>query len=217
MYEIPHKPVICAVVPAGMAVYYFGGSFVGRAAVLIDLGYFGKVLKFCFGEPRINYEKFSDVICEGRERLRTYIYDCMPYQSSPPTSEERDRFGAHDRFMSMLKRLNRFEVRLGKIFKNPRTGEFYQKRVDVLFSVDLVRMSWDSQIDTAVIVTGDSDLVPAIQAAKDAGVLTILYYRDCKDESGKWVARAHDELRDGCDERRLLDETLIDSVLLDNK
>jgi hypothetical protein len=39
-----------------MAVYYFGGFFVGRAAVLIDLGYFAKVLKFCFGEPRINYE-----------------------------------------------------------------------------------------------------------------------------------------------------------------
>jgi len=34
-------------------------------------------------------------------------------------------------------------------------------------------MSWDHQITKAVLVTGDSDFVPAIQAAKDAGVLTV--------------------------------------------
>ena len=48
--------------------------------------------------------------------------------------------------------------------------------MDVLLSVDLVRMSWGKQIDRAVIATADSDFVPAIQAAKEAGVITRLAY-----------------------------------------
>jgi uncharacterized LabA/DUF88 family protein len=37
-------------------------------------------------------------------------------------------------------------------------------------------MSWGRQIDRAIIVTADSDFVPAVQAAKEAGVITKLAY-----------------------------------------
>ena len=46
----------------------------------------------------------------------------------------------------------------------------------MMLGVDLVRMSWDKQIQRAVIVTADSDFVYAVQAAKDAGVITQLWY-----------------------------------------
>jgi len=62
----------------------------------------------------------------------------------------------------------RFEIRLGK-FQQIGLDPPKQKRIDVLLSVDLVRMSWDHQIDSAIIISGDSDFVPAIKAAKDAG------------------------------------------------
>lgn len=57
-------------------------------------------------------------------------------------------------------------------------------------------MSWDKTIQRAVLVSGDSDFVPAVKAAKDAGVLTIVYY-----SRGAPDVYAHDDLLDCCDER----------------
>lgn len=180
-----------------------------KAAVFIDIGYFSKVLKYCFGEPRINFEKFSDLLCTERERLRTYVYDCTPYQNSPPTKEEIRRAANHERFISSLTRLNRFEIRLGRTARNIQTGEFYQRRVEVLLTVDLMRMAWSRQIDTAILVTGENDFVPAIEAAKDAGLLIAIYYRDCFDPQGRSMTRTTDEILSVCDECFIISDELI--------
>ena len=174
-----------------------------RLALFIDGGYFAKVLK-CFGEPRIDHLELSERVCEGSERLRTYYYNCMPYQGDPPTREERERFSKMDSFLFTLRRLPRFEVRLGKLSRIG--GKFVQKRVDILLAVDLVRMSWDKQIGTAIILTGDSDFVPAVQAAKDAGVLTQLYFSS---------SAVHDELLDTCDDCFEITADLIDEVKIE--
>ena len=169
-----------------------------RSAVFIDGGYIDKVLQNEFARARIEYGKFSDNVSKGTDRLRTYYYHCMPYQGNPPTSDERARFSSMDSFLYNLKQLPRFEVRLGKIAK--RGSDFQQKRVDVLLSVDLVRMSWDHQIQRAIIVSGDSDYVPAVLAAKDAGVLVQVYYHP---------RSMHDELRSACDERFEITDALV--------
>ena len=183
----------------------------GRGAVFIDGGYFQKVLQYVFNSPRVDFEVFSDKICGDCERLRTYYYYCMPYQSDPPTEIERERYAKADKFIFSLGRLNRFEVRLGKLIYIPSSQEYTQKRVDVLLSVDLVRMSWDHQIEKAVLVTGDSDFVPAIQAAKDAGVLTVLYYSRAHPQ-----VSALDELLYACDERIEITQRLINSCIRTN-
>jgi uncharacterized LabA/DUF88 family protein len=171
-----------------------------RAAVFIDGAYLAAILKNEYGEPRLAFDKFSGMLIgEGYERLRTYFYYCMPYQSNPPTSEEQDRYRRAQGWITSIRRLPRFEVRLGKLAK--RGTSFEQKRVDVLLSVDLVRMSWDHQIQKAVVLSGDSDFVPAVQAAKDAGVLTHLF---CSTTS------IHDELRDAFDERTVITGELIE-------
>ena len=169
-----------------------------RAAVLIDGGYFAKVLEN-FGRPRIDFHKFSEIVCGGYERLRTYYYNCMPYQSSPPTQEERRRYSAMDKFIYTLQKLPRFEVRLGKLGWSG--GELVQKRVDILLAVDLVRLSWDKQIGKAVLITGDSDFVPAVLAAKDAGVLVQLYYSPTS---------IHDELLSAVDESFQITRDLVE-------
>jgi uncharacterized LabA/DUF88 family protein len=184
-----------------------GVNLVDHAAVFIDSGYLSKVLKYAFKSPKIDFEKFSDHLCgDDCARLRTYYYDCMPYQDSPPTEEQRKRYSAHDSFLYNLRKLNRFEVRLGKLIYIPKSKDFVQKRVDVLLSVDLVRMSWDHQIQKAILVTGDSDFVPAIQAAKDAGVLAILYYSKANPQ-----VSALDELLYACDERIEISQKIIDA------
>ena len=127
----------------------------------------------------------------------------MPSQSNPPTGEESSRYARMDKFINRLTRLNRFQVRLGKL---GRVGdEFVQKRVDILLAVELVRLSWSKSIGTAVLVTGDSDFVPAVEAAKDAGVLVQLWYSR---------NAVHNELISAVDEFFPITQELIDTVKL---
>lgn len=174
-----------------------------RSAVFIDGAYLVQVLKK-HGEPAVDFLKLSERLCRGTERLRTYYYNCMPYQSHPPTRKESERFAKADKFLFTLKRLPRFEVSLGKL--SHIGGQFVQKRVDILLAVDLVRMSWGKQIQRAVLLTGDSDFVPAVQAAKDAGVLTQLYYSK---------NAVHDELLDACDDCFQITPTIIGDVTIE--
>jgi uncharacterized LabA/DUF88 family protein len=103
--------------------------------------------------------------------MRTYYYNCMPYQSNPPTEDEKRRFSAMDKFIYTIQRLPRFECEAWKV--GCIAGEFIQKRVDISLAVDLVRLSCTRSISKAVIVAGDSDFVPAIEAAKDSGVVVV--------------------------------------------
>lgn len=137
------------------------------------------------------------------ERLRTYYYHCMPFQSVVPTPEERSRFAAMDAFIFNLKKLPRFQFRQGKL---QRIGnEYKQKRVDIWMAVDLVRMSSNRQIEKAILITGDSDLVPAIEAARDEGVVVVLFYSPDS---------RHDELLQACDERYEITRNLVEKTKL---
>lgn len=176
-----------------------------RAAVFIDNGYLSKVLKNLFGRPEIDYKLFSDNICSGCERLRTYVYDCMPYQSQNSTAEERERYSKMDSFVSSLKKLPRFEFRQGSLQKIWVENKyvFKQKMIDTLLSIDIVKLSSTRQIQDAILVAGDHDFVPAVQTAKDAGVVVKLYY----------ARPVHDELIDICDETIEITQELITQSL----
>lgn len=106
-----------------------------------------------------------------------------------------------DKFIYTLKKLPKFEIKLGRL--GCIAGEYVQKRVDIALAVDLVRLSCSKAIGKAVLVTGDSDFVPAIDSAKDQGVLVELYYSQ---------SSIHDELLSAVDQSFIIDEVLIRRV-----
>jgi len=161
-----------------------------KAAVFLDGAYLDGVTRE-FGGLRVDLAGLSDgAVGSQEERIRTYYYHSAPFQSSSPTPDERRRYAAARAFFESLRFLPRFEVRLGSLARRGET--FEQKGVDVLLSVDLVRMSWGRQIDVAILLSGDSDFVPAVQAAKDAGVVVRLFYSR---------SSVHNELLKVCDDR----------------
>jgi len=178
-----------------------------RAVVFIDNGYFSKILKHNFKEVSIDYLKLSDNICNNCkcERLRTYFYDCMPYQSKPPTDDERERYSKMDSFVSSIKKLPRFEFRQGSLQKIwvDKKFVFKQKMIDTLLSIDLVKLSATKQIQDAILIAGDHDFVPAVEVAKESGVVVSLYYKH----------PIHDELLEKCDERKEITQDLINNSL----
>lgn len=183
-----------------------------RYAVFIDAGYLRAVLR-SFGEPRISYTKLGDYFSHGEERLRTYYYDCAPYQGTPPTEEEKRRKQSFDRFLFALQaEVPRFQLRLGRLQRVPEPDggwKFIQKKVDVLLTVDLVRLACEKQIHRAVLIAGDSDFVPAIQIARDAGTIVQLYHGN--------HPRPHYELLQACDDRYVIDDRMIKGIRQDQR
>lgn len=181
-----------------------------RTCVLVDGGYFQKVPEKDFGAPRIDFGLLGPELARGYEPLlRTYYYNCPPYQSADPTPRERELVRNADRFYYSLRKLQNFEVRLGRLeFRGIArdTGEpiFQQKRVDVRLAVDLLTLSFSKQICTAVIVAGDSDFIPAFQAAKDQGVRVVLFHGHANP--------AHRDLQMVADERIRFDGDFIARV-----
>jgi uncharacterized LabA/DUF88 family protein len=149
-----------------------------RIAIFIDGGYLDAVLRDEFKGTRIDYEKFIAALCSSNTLLRSYYYTCEPWQSNPPSTDERKRFSAAQRFHNYLRRIPNFEVRLGRLAYRGQDIHnkpiLEQKQVDILFAIDLLRLSYRSAISQAVLVTGDSDFIPAIKIAKDEGVQVLL-------------------------------------------
>lgn len=181
----------------------------GRAVVLIDNGYLSAILRDEFAEVRISYLKLSEIVCQGYHRLRTYVYDCLPYQANPPTPEQRTLYAGKIKFFNALSKLPSFEIRFGK--QRPRGSSFIQKGVDVLLSVDLVRLGSKSQIQKAFLIAGDGDYVPAVKTAKDEGVSIKLYHSGAfQTIDGHTMPKYSNELWQMCDERETINSTLID-------
>ena len=53
-----------------------------RTAIFIDGGYLEKIIKKEFSEIPIEFARLVDVLRDGKELLRTYYYNCLPYQSN---------------------------------------------------------------------------------------------------------------------------------------
>jgi len=183
-----------------------------KVAIFIDGAYFEKILKEHYGEPRVDYNKLSQVLAgagAGKELLRTYYYDCDPYQSSHPTQQERERFSNKQRFFSYLGYLPRYEVRKGRLqhrgYDNHGKPKFMQKGVDTLLSIDMVSLAATGKMADAILLAGDSDCLPAVKAIKPFGVNIILYH-------GPTQGTYHIDLWKACDERHPITQELINEV-----
>ena len=151
-----------------------------RIAIFIDGAYFDVTNYEECGGLKIDYSKFAIKLAGGIDILRTYYYNCLPYQSASPTREESARFAQAQKFHFALRSLPRFEVREGMLVYRgtDKNGNsiYIQKGIDIQLGVDLVLLSAKQQISHAVIVAGDSDLIPAICVAKNEGVLIHLFH-----------------------------------------
>lgn len=151
-----------------------------RIAIFIDGAYFDITNRDECGGLKVDYAKLATKLSCGIEILRTYYYNCLPYQHTTPTTEESARFAHAQSFHAALKSLPRFEVREGMLVYRGSTenGEpiYIQKGIDIKIGVDLVLLCTKQQISHAAVVAGDSDLIPALCVAKNEGVLVHLFH-----------------------------------------
>jgi len=140
----------------------------------------------------------------NRELLRIYFYDAAPAKtrlSNPIDGSALDlsvtpEYRQHVSLLDKLELTPNFAVRRGEVvvhgwklgdraFKNmmksPRAPaandivpDLEQKGVDLRIGLDIARLALCEMVDIIVVVTGDSDLVPAFRFARREGVRVFL-------------------------------------------
>lgn len=178
-----------------------------KVAIFVDGGYVNKILKNYFNAQNIDFLKLSETICTQLKlkRLRTYFYHCLPIVRNN-NKEDLIKQAGMQKFLAKIKRLPRFEVKLGKL--QIIGNKFKQKMIDVLMSLDIVNMSYENHMQHAVLIAGDSDFIPAIKKAKDNGTIVHLYYHP---------SSVHNEILDEVDELHEITFELINSCAIENK
>lgn len=139
-------------------------------------------------------ERFSLACIQADEEgLRVLYYDCAPYVGSAiqPVSGTVRNFVGSDQWLNELAALDLFAVRRGVLkfrgFKRrsrvlpgtPPTDadfdpQFEQKGVDMRIGLDIAAYSAQRLAHRIILVTNDTDCVPAMKFARKAGLQTIL-------------------------------------------
>jgi len=133
-----------------------------RVIVFIDGSNLYHVLSENCGRHDVQFGKFSEKLANGRDLRRTYYYNIRQ------TSERYPGTGAEqEKFLHALYDTPYLEVRLG--ISKQRGEAMVEKGVDVMIAIDLVKNAYADLYDTAILVSGDGDFFPAIQAVKDLG------------------------------------------------
>ncbi len=148
-----------------------------KSIIFIDAGYLVKSLRT--KNMKINHIKLSEELTKDTERVKTIYYDALPL---PVNEKGRKLYPKAQRFHNILRKLDKFEVKLGKIQKI--SDEFRQKGVDMRLGVDLVQSGMAGKVDKAILIASDSDFEYAVQRAQDYGIkISIAYFPASKINS----------------------------------
>ena len=186
-----------------------------RLAIFVDGAYLEQVAKR--NQVWVDYENLSSQILTRVtartpsatiDLLRTYYYNSLPYKSNRPTEQQEEFFGRRRRFYDALERLSSFTVRLGVVKYRGKDYQgqpiYQQKQVDLLLGLDFALLSAKRSITHAAVVTGDSDMVPALEVARREGIAVWLF-------TGEPQSRAR-ELWHAADERVEFDQPFLNTI-----
>ncbi|WP_421952786.1 NYN domain-containing protein [Pelagibacterium sp.] len=166
-----------------------------KAVILIDGGHL-RVLARRDGhayDPDF-IERFArECVSEDESLMRVLYYDCAPYSGTVklPVSGEERLFESNDGWLRDLASRDLFAVRRGVLkFRGfvPRRipiassrladedfkPSFEQKGVDMRIGLDIATFSEKALVDRIILVSGDTDCVPAMKHARISGLQLVL-------------------------------------------
>lgn len=134
-----------------------------RVMVFIDGSNLYHSIRGACGRTDLDFESFSQRLAGGRTLVRSYYYNAAVDQTMEP-----ERYGNQQRFFARLRRVPRFEVKLGTlVYRNFPEVPPYEKGIDVRLATDMLTHAFRHNYDAAILVSGDNDFADAVQAVKD--------------------------------------------------
>ncbi|QQO37483.1 NYN domain-containing protein [Bradyrhizobium diazoefficiens] len=166
-----------------------------KVAVLIDGGHL-RVQARRGGHKYIPdfIEKVAHACVHEQETLlRVLYYDCPPFNGEVklPVSGKMTAFSGSDKWLNDLAAKDLFAIRKGVLkfrgFKPKKipvaaaelkdedfSPDFEQKGVDMRIGLDMANFAADRTVDRIILVTGDTDCVPAMKNCRIRGLQVIL-------------------------------------------
>jgi uncharacterized LabA/DUF88 family protein len=166
-----------------------------KVVVLIDGGHVRVLAKRAGHKYDPDFiEKFgTSCALESEQLLRVLYYDCAPYSGEvkKPVSGAVMKFEGNDGWLRELASRDLFAVRRGvlkfrgfkprkiPIANNALTDEdfkpdFEQKGVDMRIGLDIANFAANNRVDRIILVSGDTDCIPAMKHARINGVQLVL-------------------------------------------
>lgn len=124
---------------------------------------------------------------------RSYVYDCEYEEDDDDLDEERlRRKQEREDDFRRAESVAGVHVRVGRLVRAKRKKPDRQKGIDVDLAVQLVTFAFRKVIRTAVLVSGDADFVPAVQAAAETGTwIIVVSALSCTSDELVRAADAH--------------------------
>lgn len=133
-----------------------------RVFIFIDGSNLYHGLKQDFNRTDLNFEKFAELLCSGRQLVRVHYYNAPIPQTTDP-----ERYKNQQRFFDNLRNTPYHRVILGRL--EPRGGTLVEKGVDINIAVDMLTLAFNNIYDVAILVTGDGDFTSVVEAVENLG------------------------------------------------
>lgn len=149
-----------------------------------------------------NVLKFAKAFIEPDEEIyRIYIYLSRPLEKTMWGGQEVDfsnepayKFGV--RFIENISKRDLVAIRKGKLqYRGPKPNgkhDLIQKQVDMLMGLDISHLAFYHLVDRMLILSYDTDFVPALKIARTHGIQMCVGY--CKD-----IQNLNDEVKSHSD------------------
>jgi uncharacterized LabA/DUF88 family protein len=144
--------------------YFIDGNYVRQAL--------NSAMQTVFGVP-------GDIAPEeiaAEDAFRSYFYDCKDEQKKDRETEAefKARLEAQDATFARMHSRPGLHLRLGTLKGRRQT----QKEVDILLAVDMLTHGFNRSMTHAVLVSGDLDFRPVVEALVRGGIFVEVWYEN---------------------------------------
>lgn len=139
-----------------VAVFIDGSNFYNK---LKDLG--------IRHTPSFDYRGLAEWLAHGRTVVSCGYYIGVVRAKPGDTKAEAMKNQQVNLFNNLQSKRQHIVVHRGYIMEHH--GVFYEKGVDVKIAVDLLTGAYENGYDTAIVLSSDTDLIPAIQKVRALG------------------------------------------------
>lgn len=111
-----------------------------------------------------NYAGLAEGIAGSKpDQVVYYVGEIKKY----PNNKKSESLYANQQSLFLNLRKQNVDIKLGYLLMS--SGVFHEKGVDVQIAVDIVRGAIKNEYDICYLISSDTDLLPAIQTARDEG------------------------------------------------
>lgn len=140
-----------------------------RVAVFIDGGNFYHKLKNLEikNKSQFGYRQLAEWLARDRTLVYAGYYVGVVRAKPNDAKGQQLRAGQVGLFNFLRSPKQHFVIRQGYLMNN--NGKYHEKGVDVQLAADLLVGAYENTYDTAIILSSDTDLIPAIKKIKELG------------------------------------------------